>query len=107
MGENVVRSSLNVLLASGSAPVPVVAIRHGRLASSSFAHAKRTKLAIPLAVKRGMDGLGACRSSKQEEKEEGFHGFRRGRAFARPSIVLTNGPLVNPLAYQRCLSCRL
>jgi hypothetical protein len=81
MGEDIARSSANVLLTESSAPVPVVAVCYGSLASRCVIHAKRTKLAIPLAVERGMDGLSACRSSKQEEKEESFHGLR-GEAFA-------------------------
>jgi hypothetical protein len=81
MGENIARSSANVLLTKSSAPVPVVAVCYGSLASRCVIHAKRTKLAIPLAVERGMDGLSACGSSKQEEKEESFHGLRGG-AFA-------------------------
>jgi hypothetical protein len=81
MGKDVARSSANVLLTESSAPVPVVAVCYGSFASRCVIHAKRTKLAIPLAVKRGVDGLRCSRSSKQEEKEEGFHGFR-GKAFA-------------------------
>jgi hypothetical protein len=100
MREDIARSSANVLLTKSSAPAPVVAVCYGSLASRCIVHAKRTKIAIPLAVERGMDGLSRCRGSKQEKEEEGFHGLEEESFRSFPSIVLTREPLVNPCVYQ-------